>query len=135
MSVMRAPRGAAAARGSQRDGRDERHAGRDRGRGPIELGRRRIYILPTRQGVGFALLLMAILLGSANYENGLGYVLTFVLASLALVSILHTYANLAGLRLRPAPAQPVFAGDPATFELVIDNRGGRPRRGRRRGRG
>ena len=121
----------AAAAADAGGGRRPRGRARGRGageaRGPIVLGRRRIYILPTRQGLGFAALLMAMLLGSANYDNGLGYVLTFVLASLALVSILHTWANLAGLRLRPVPAQPVFAGDPATFELVIDNRGGRPR--------
>ncbi len=119
-----------AAAGADRRRRPGRRARDRRAGGPrqsIVLGRRRIYILPTRQGLGFAVLLVAMLLGSANYDNGLGYVLTFVLTSLALVSIVHTYANLAGLRLRPAPAQPVFAGDPATFELVIDNRGGRPR--------
>ena len=99
----------------------------DATRGAVTLGRRRIFILPTRQGLGFAALLAAMLLGSANYNNGLGYVLTFLLGAVALVSILHTYANLAGLRLRPAPSEPVFAGDPATFALVMDNRGGRAR--------
>ena len=91
------------------------------------LGRRRIYILPTRHGVGFGFALAAMLLGSVNYNNGLGYALTFLLGSLTLVSILHSYRNLAGLRIRPGSVEPVFAGNDARFELVVDNREQRER--------
>ena len=67
-----------AAAGADRRRRPGRRARDRRAGGPrqsIVLGRRRIYILPTRQGLGFAVLLVAMLLGSANYDNGLGYVL------------------------------------------------------------
>jgi len=96
---------------------------------PVVLTRRRIYILPTRYGAGFAAVIGVLLLGSANYNNSLGYLLTFLLAGVALVSILHTYRNLAGLALRAGRARPVFAGEMAGFGLVLDNRGGPPRHG------
>ena len=86
------------------------------------LSRRRIYILPTRQGVGFGAMLLVVLLGSANYNNGLGYALSFLLASLGLISLVHTYRNLVGLGIRLNPAQPAFVGRPCTFTVSIDNR-------------
>lgn len=90
----------------------------------VALTRRRVYILPTRHGLAFAAVALAMLLGSANYSNSLGYVLTFVLGSLALVSILHGYRNLAGLVVRAGKAKPVFAGANAHFALALDNREG-----------
>ncbi len=91
--------------------------------GTVTLSRRRIYILPTRHGLLFAVLLTVMLLGSANYSNSLGFVLTFLLSSFAVVSILHTYRNLSQLRLLPGKANPVFAGDLARFEVRLDNTG------------
>ena len=67
--------------------------------GPVNLTQRRIFILPTRQGVLFAIVLLIMLIGSINYNNSLGYLLTFLLASLAVVSILHTYRNLLSLKI------------------------------------
>jgi uncharacterized protein (DUF58 family) len=92
---------------------------------PHALGPRpnRIYILPTRYGYAFALALGAMLLGAINYNNGLAYVLTFLLASVALVSMLHANRNLAGLKLGVSAPKPTFAGSAARFYLSIDNRG------------
>ncbi len=88
------------------------------------LGRKRIYILPTRYGVIFGLVLLVMLLGSANYNSSLGYVLTFLLSSLALVCLLHTYRNLAGITLDGGRVMPVFASQNAEFKLCFDNREG-----------
>jgi len=82
---------------------------------------RRIYILPTRQGMGFAGAVSVMLLGSINYDNALGYVLSFMLISASLVSMLHAVRNLAGLRLTGDQGEPVFAGDAARFGLRVDN--------------
>ena len=90
---------------------------------------RRIYILPTRQGMGFAGAVSVMLLGSINYGNALGYVLSFLLVSAALVSMLHAVRNLSGLDLRWDESPPVFVGDTALFALQIDNRGQRQRFG------
>ena len=87
----------------------------------VNLTRQRVYILPTRQGLIFSLLLMAMLLGAVNYNNSMSYLLTFLLTSLVLVGILHTYRNLAGLVISGESARPVFAGDSAYFAIIIDN--------------
>lgn len=94
---------------------------------PVTVLRNRIYILPTRFGVGFALLSFIMLLGSMNYSNSMGFALTFLLGALGLVCMHHTHANLAGLRVRPGHATAVFAGEPARFEVMLEQTGQRPR--------
>jgi uncharacterized protein (DUF58 family) len=89
----------------------------------------RIYILPTRQGMGFAAAVSVMLLGAINYGNALGYVLSFMLVGASLVSMLHAVRNLAGLRVAHDDHAPVFAGDMARFGLRVDNRGQRQRFG------
>lgn len=86
--------------------------------------RQRIYIFPTRVGFSYILLLAVMLLGAVNYSNNMAYMLTFLLGSLFLVCMLHTYRNLYGLIVHLSPARPVFAGEPALFPLVFDNRDG-----------
>src|SRR3972149_647551 len=76
--------------------------------GVIVLGQRRIFILPTRHGLVFAAMLVLMLTGSINYTLSLGFVLTFLLAAMGVNSILHTFRNLAGLRISPGRAQPVY---------------------------
>lgn len=94
---------------------------------PLSLGRQRIFILPTRQGLTFALVLLAMLLGAINYDNSLVYALVFLLAGLAVISILHTYRTLAGLRLAAARCAPVFAGEVAALTLTLNNPDPQPR--------
>jgi len=97
----------------------ERRSGNDRS-DSIVLTRRRIYILPTYYGVLFSMLLMLLLVGSTNYNNSLGFVLTFLLASVGLVSIIHTYRNLLHLKIGTGKASAVFCGSVATFYLQLE---------------
>jgi uncharacterized protein (DUF58 family) len=90
--------------------------------GTIFLRQNRVYILPTRPGLAFAMALGVMLIGSINYNLSLGYILTFLLASMALVAILHTFRNLVHLRITPGRVEPVFAGEVAWFELYLENR-------------
>lgn len=92
--------------------------------GELLLTRRRVYILPTKAVTGYAILLLVLLVGSINYNLGLGYALTFLLATCALVDLYFTYRNLVRLQLQPARVQPVFAGEDAQFELRLVNRTG-----------
>jgi len=88
---------------------------------PYYLNNRRVYILPTKQGLVFAILLLAMLLGSINYNNNLGYILTFLLASLGVIAMLMTYRNLLYLRVGPALPSTVFAGKPVRIPVQVDN--------------
>jgi uncharacterized protein (DUF58 family) len=92
--------------------------------GTIFLRQQRVYILPTRPGLAFAMALVVMLIGSINYNLSLGYILTFLLASMALVAILHTFRNLVHLRFTPGRVEPVFAGEIAWFDLYVENRSG-----------
>ncbi|WP_442909004.1 DUF58 domain-containing protein [Halopseudomonas sp.] len=85
----------------------------------ISLDHRRIFILPSRAGMAFLLLLGILLLGAINYENSLVYGLTFVLLSLFWVALHHSYRNLAGISLRATGGRPVFAGEQAPLGLVL----------------
>lgn len=80
-----------------------------------------MYILPTRGGGYFGLMVFTMLLGSMNYSNSLGFALTFLLAGLGFVSMHHSHRNLVNLRLRPARPAPVFAGDDAVFPVILAN--------------
>jgi len=100
-------------------GRDE-HA-------PIVLTQRRIFILPTRGGVLFLAILLLMLTGAINYNLSLGHALVFLLAGIGLVSMIHTFRNLLGLRLTAGRAEAVFAGETAHFPLLIDNPAAPPR--------
>lgn len=89
--------------------------------GPIPLTHRRVFILPNRRGFGLAVLLAIQFLAAIHYSNNLAFILTFLLAGIAMQSTLYAFRNLAGLSVRRGKAPPVFAGEPARFELHLDN--------------
>lgn len=91
----------------------------------VTLNQRRIYILPTGAGVAFLLLLVLLLLLAINYENNLAWGLTFLLMSLLLVSILHTWSNLAGLQITALAGHDCFRGEHAGFALQLTAARGR----------
>ncbi|MEW6330030.1 MAG: DUF58 domain-containing protein [Pseudomonadota bacterium] len=95
----------------------------------IVLGRRQLFMLPTRFGLLFAALLVVQLLAAINYGNGLAYALTFLLGSLAVVSMLYTHRNLFRLRLGAGMCAPVFAGESANFRIHLANDNDTPRYG------
>ncbi|MCF5826515.1 DUF58 domain-containing protein, partial [Pseudomonas syringae] len=63
----------------------------------IALDHRRIFIMPTRTGLIFMLVLVLMLLVAINYQNSLAYGLTFLLMSIGVLAILHSYRNISGL--------------------------------------
>jgi len=89
--------------------------------------RERLYIFPTRHGLVYTSMLAVMLVGAVNYTNSMAYMLTFMLGSLFMVCMLHTYRNLRGLIVVCSDAKPVFAGDMARFPVVFDNRFGHSR--------
>ena len=95
----------------------------------VILGRRQLFMLPTRFGLLFAALLLVQLLAAINYGNGLAYALTFLLGSLAVVSMLYTHRNLLRLRLAAGICPPVFAGEIVAFRVHLTNDSDTPRFG------
>ncbi|WP_150130829.1 DUF58 domain-containing protein [Janthinobacterium sp. LM6] len=91
------------------------------------LGAQRVHIRPSRAGLAFAALLLALWIAAVNYRLGLGYALTYFAAACAIADMLFASRNLAGLALAATPGNPVFAGSQATFTLRLINRSARPR--------
>jgi uncharacterized protein (DUF58 family) len=89
--------------------------------GAVLLDRRRVYILPTKAGLLFAAAMLVLLIGSINYSLQLGYMLTFIVSSMAIVGMHTTHGNLSQIVLRGVRVEPVFAGDVAIFEVTATN--------------
>lgn len=87
----------------------------------VKLDHRRIFILPTRTGGSFALVLFLMLLVAINYQNSLAYGLTFLLLSMAILGILHTYRNLSGLVISAGTVRPVFVGETVQLSLRLES--------------
>ena len=90
---------------------------------PLTLQRRRLYILPTRAGLGFAVLLALMLAAGLNYANSLALFLTFLMGGFALVAMQLCHRNLLGTGLYAAHAAPTFAQRPGTLQLTLTNQG------------
>lgn len=94
---------------------------------PAILSRRHIYILPTKFGVLYLLMLICMLVGSINYTLSLGFVMTFLLGGVGVIVMLHAWRNLAHLSIEARRVEPAFAGEDAVFELNVRETMNRPR--------
>lgn len=86
----------------------------------ITLNQRRIFIFPGKVGLFYSLCLLVMLLAAINFQNNLSYGLTFLLFTLGIVAVLHTYANMSGLTIRAVHAKPAFPGQQTEFELQLE---------------
>lgn len=94
---------------------------------PLTLQRRRLYIVPTRAGLGFAVLLALMLAAGLNYANSLALFLTFLMGGFALVAMQLCHRNLLGACLYAAHATPTFALRPGNLQVTLENQATQPR--------
>ena len=85
----------------------------------INLTQRNVFIFPSKTGLAFFVLLLLLLFGAINYQNALIYGIAFLLGSLFLVTILHTYKNLAGLSFEFVSSRPGFVGENIEFQIKV----------------
>lgn len=95
--------------------------------GPQTIARQRVYILPTRFGYGFAVLLLVMLLGAINYSNSMAFALTFLLGALGLVCMHHTHANLVGMTIHAGACSDSFPDQASRLALRLENASARER--------
>ncbi|MFO7816958.1 MAG: DUF58 domain-containing protein [Thermodesulfobacteriota bacterium] len=86
---------------------------------PYAIPAKYCFILPTRFGLIFAAVLVAVLIAAINYNNNLAFALGFILISMGLVSAVHTHAQLKNLQLTSVKSEPVFAGETLVYSLVL----------------
>ena len=88
---------------------------------PATLERRRLYILPSRGGVAFGILVLVMLVAGLNYVNSLALLLTFLLTAFALVVMQQCHRNLQGVTVQAAHAPAVFARGAGCVNLALAN--------------
>lgn len=88
---------------------------------------RRVYIVPTRSGIVYAVLMAALLVASINDRLNLGFALCFTLVGSGLAAMWQTQRNLRGLKLRVADVPDGVSGQALTIVLALDEEEGRPR--------
>ncbi len=90
---------------------------------PVTLSRRRIYILPTRFGLGFAAVLGVMLVGALNYANNAALLLTCLLGGIGIHAMLGAFRNLDGLVAGALHGDSAFAGESLRVRLILDAAG------------
>ena len=88
---------------------------------PFTLEYRHIYVMPTKFGFWFGVLLALTAVGGLNFNNNMALMLGFLLASIAQMTSLLAYRNLSGMTLLGFRAPPVFAGQNAHFTVLLKN--------------
>ncbi len=88
---------------------------------PLTLGRRRLYILPTRAGLGFGLLVVCMLIAALNYGNSVALLVTCLLGGFALASMYQCHRNLLALEITACATSPAFAGEQGILTLTLAN--------------
>ena len=83
----------------------------------MKLNRSHLTLRPTQHGILFIAILIAMLLGSINYNNNAGFTLVFLLGTMTLISLFHSYKNLVGLEMTQTHVQPVFIGESIVFSF------------------
>ena len=97
---------------------------------PIRLHRRRIYVVPSRFGLIYSLILLTMLFGALNYNNNPALLLTCLLAAASYQSIFIGYRSLESVELKSLQAESCHAGDALNLRLVVSG-GRRTRHGLR----
>ncbi|ARU04809.1 hypothetical protein CCO03_09065 [Comamonas serinivorans] len=93
----------------------------------LDLTQRNVYVLPTRAGLMLCVTLVALLIGSINYQLNLGYLLTFLLAGCTAMALFVSHGNLRGLGVTLRQVDEVYAGSASTVHIELTNTAKRPR--------
>lgn len=87
----------------------------------ITINRHQLYILPTRSGMTYLIVLLLTLAGSINYENSLGFMLSFLLGAMGFLSMIYTHQNINQLNIKAGRAEPVFAEQIMSFPIYLSS--------------
>ena len=91
----------------------------------MRLPRTATYLHPNRNTFGLVAVLMAMWYAGSSQNNGAAYLLCFLIGSVALVSAVHTWANLKGLACNVGAIAPVYAGGSQIIPVLVQSLNGR----------
>lgn len=90
---------------------------------PVTFRARRIYILPSRGGLAFGLLVFVMLLAGLNYANNMALLITFLIGGFTLIAMHLTHRNLSGIRVVSVATVDAFAGEHGRVLLTLESGG------------
>ena len=96
---------------------------------PILIDRRRVYVLPSRFGLFYVMLIATMGVGALNYNNNPALLLCLLLAGAGLASLVAAHLQLSGLRADTLAAEPVPAGMLMPLRIAFSADDARPRTG------
>lgn len=85
------------------------------------LSRKNLFVFPTRSGFFYLGLIPLCWLVATNFKNNIIFGVSCLLAAVFVVTILHSFANLAGLQLSLAKEATGFCGENVALELMLSD--------------
>lgn len=82
---------------------------------------RNVYIVPSRGGLGFAVVVIVLLLAAINEQLNLGYALAFLLGGVGLAGMSRSHGNVRGLNLTLGSVPGVHAGQALQLPVQMDS--------------
>ncbi len=92
----------------------------------ITLNRNRVFVFPTARGLLFIICAFCVFLAGTNYSNNLILGTGFLLFSLFMVTIWHSFLNVLGLTIIAGGAEPIFLGEFAQFKVGLKRPSDKP---------
>lgn len=89
----------------------------------ITLDRKRVFVFPSARGLLFVICSFCVFLAGTNYSNNLILASGFLLLSLFVVTVWHSFLNILGLTVQAGGAEPVFLGEQAQFRIILKRPG------------
>ncbi len=86
----------------------------------ITLTQRNVYILPSKGGMGYGVVVTVLLLAAINEQLNLAYALAFLLGGVGLSAMWLTHSNLRGLSLSLGNMVSVHAGQSLSMPVRLD---------------
>lgn len=93
---------------------------RNRSGNPQVLNSRNIYILPTKFGLVYGMVILVLFLIAVNYQVNLIFLMTFLLVTISFLSAWEAHANLKSLSFRLITVEDAHQGTPAKMVLFIE---------------
>lgn len=91
----------------------------------VKLNQKIIYILPSGNGLVFITAIALVFIAAINYAVSLAFGLAFLMVSLFVLAIFHTWNNLNRLSLSGLPTPAVFCGEQIPFNVMVSRDPGR----------
>lgn len=85
------------------------------------VGRRQLYILPTRIGWYYSLVLIALFGIAVKFNNQAAFMMLFILIAVGLIAMVYTHNNVIDLRIDAFASKSVFVGESAVFPVRLSN--------------